>query len=80
MTTTTGTITTNPGMNSANIQANSNTTYSGARPIIFGSRDQNLIVKMFKDGDPAGVDGISARDTLGPDWETLVASNDHTCL
>lgn len=60
--------------------ANATTTYSGGQPIIAGRHRQGLIVKMFKDGDPNGSNAVSARETLGPDWQKFVASESHTCF
>ena len=48
------------------------TTYSGGYPIIGGKHNQALVVKMFKDGDPRGANAISARGTLGRDWQEAV--------
>ena len=48
------------------------TTYSGGYPIVAGSHDQGLVVKMFKNDDPSGANAISARSTLGPKWEEAV--------
>lgn len=48
------------------------TTYSGGYPIVAGTHDQGLIVKMFKDGDPRGANAISARTTLGSTWQEAV--------
>ena len=58
----------------------STTTYSGGEPIYGGGHKQGLMVKMFKDGDPAGSNAVSARGTLGPDWKEAVASTSVTCL
>lgn len=33
---------------------------------------QSLVIAMFHDGDPAGADGLDARNTLGPDWQAIV--------
>ena len=32
----------------------------------------SVIVKMFKEGDPAGANALSARDLLGPNWQEIV--------
>ena len=53
---------------------NSTTTVSGGQPVIAGNHDQGLIVKLFKDGDPAGANAVSARQTLGPKWQEAVAN------
>jgi hypothetical protein len=58
----------------------STTTFTGGQPIIAGSHDQGLVVKMFKDGDPAGSNAVPARETLGPKWKEAVANGpDRTC-
>lgn len=57
---------------------NATTTYSGGQPIVAGSHDQGLIVKMFRDGDPAGASAISARSQLGPKWQEIVKENTST--
>lgn len=55
-----------------NANHSATTTYSGGQPIIGGTHDQGLIVKMFKDGDPAGAQAISARAQLGAKWQDAV--------
>lgn len=62
------------------IKTHKTTTYSGGQPIIDGTHDQQLVVKMFKADDPAGIDAVSARDTLGPEWQKAVASKTTTCF
>lgn len=60
--------------------SHSTTTYSGGQPIIQETHDQELTVKMFKDGDPEGAEAVSARATLGPKWQEIVASPSSSCL
>jgi hypothetical protein len=55
--------------NFARAHSTSNTYVTGGQPIIAGSHDQGLIVKMFREGDPAGTNAVSAKETLGPDWK-----------
>lgn len=62
------------------IKTRTTTTYSGGQPIIDGTHDQELVVKMFEADDPAGADAVSARETLGPDWQDAVASKTTTCF
>ena len=50
----------------------SKTTYTGGNPIIARSRDQGLIVKMFKEGDLNSATAILARATLGPKWKDAI--------
>lgn len=56
------------------------TTYSGGEPIIAGSHRQGLVVKMFRDNDPAGANALSARTELGPKWAEIVKSETVTCF
>jgi hypothetical protein len=58
----------------------STTTVTGEQPIIAGSHDQGLVVKVFKEGDPAGANAVPARESLGPKWKEAVDSNAMTCL
>lgn len=78
---TTGTATATGYGNTVNAYGQSTTTYTGGQPIMGGSRNQGLVVKMFKNGDPAGAKALPARAQLGPEWQKIVnegASN--TCL
>jgi hypothetical protein len=50
------------------------------QPIIAGSHRQGLAVKMFKKGDPAGKNALSARAELGPKWVEYVKSETVTCF
>jgi hypothetical protein len=58
--------------NMAIAQGRTTTTFSGGYPIISGSHNQGLTVKMFRDADPAGANAIPARETLGPKWPELI--------
>jgi hypothetical protein len=58
----------------------STTTITGGQPIIAGSHRQGLLVKMFKDGDPAGGNALSARAELGPKWQQVVQEDTVTCF
>jgi hypothetical protein len=49
-----------------------NTTYTGGQPILAGSHDQGMVVKMFKQGDAQGANAVSARSTLGLKWQEVV--------
>ncbi|MGA7323518.1 MAG: hypothetical protein WBX25_03285 [Rhodomicrobium sp.] len=52
----------------------------GGQPIVAGTHDHGLIVKMFKDGDPQGANAIPARQILGPKWAEVVQSSTYTCF
>lgn len=67
-------------VNGGIITSSTNTTFSGGQPITGTSHLEGLVVKMFKDGDPSGANAISARRTLGPDWEKISREKTVTCL
>lgn len=73
-----GTATATGFGNLATAYGSSRTTYSGGYPIIGGSHNQGIIVKMFRDGDPAGAKAISARSQLGPEWQKIIRENPTT--
>ena len=58
--------------NSATYSGTSNTYYSGGQPIVGGSHDQKLSVRMFRADDPQGANAVDARSALGADWQKLV--------
>jgi hypothetical protein len=58
--------------NTVNVSGTSTTTYSGGMPIVAGTHNQTLLIKMFREGDPAGANAVSARETLGPTWPELI--------
>ena len=64
----------------ATARGHSTTHYSGGQPIIAGTHNQGLVVKMFKEGDPQGANAIEARSMLGPDWQKIAAGNNYTCF
>lgn len=63
----------------AHAYGNSTTVVTGGDPIVAGSHDQGLLVKMFRDSDPAGANALSARATLGRDWKSIVENGISTC-
>ena len=67
-----GTATATGYGNMVTAHGQSTTYYSGGGPIVGGSHDQGFVVRMFKDGDPAGANAVSARSTLGPKWKEAV--------
>jgi hypothetical protein len=56
------------------------TTVYGGHPIVAGTHDHGLVVKMFREGDPQGANAISAVQTLGPKWRDIVDQPTLTCL
>lgn len=52
----------------------------GGEPIVAGTHNHGLIVKMFKEGDPQGANAMSATATLGPKWRDIVGQPTLTCL
>ena len=77
---TTGTATATRMGNMATAYGSSTTTVTGGVPITANAHSQDLIVKMFKDGDPAGANALDARQTLGPAWMDAVNKNTWTCF
>ncbi|HKQ44035.1 MAG TPA: hypothetical protein VJS47_01455 [Rhizomicrobium sp.] len=75
-----GSVMSTPGSGMATFQGTSTTTNDGGGPFIFGDHDQTVIIKMFKDADPAGQNAVSARAALGEKWQEAVASKGGTCL
>lgn len=51
--------------------------YGGAPMVAHG---QGLLVRMFRDGDPAGANALSAREQLGPNWPAIVKNQQLTCF
>jgi hypothetical protein len=62
---TTGTATATSFGNTATAIGSSTTTVTGGVPIVAHANNQDLIVKMFKQGDPAGANALDARQQLG---------------
>ena len=58
--------------NIATAIASCTTTVTGGVPIVAHAHNQDLIVKMFKQGDPAGANTLDARQQLGPGWQEAV--------
>lgn len=65
--------------NSFSGSGSSNTFVTGGQPIIAGSHDQQLLVKMYKDDDPLAASAVPARGVLGPDWATIVQKPPQVC-
>jgi hypothetical protein len=59
--------------NSATYGGQSSTYVTGGQPILGGSHDQTLILRMFRASDPAGANAVDARRVLGPEWQKIVA-------
>lgn len=55
-------------------------TYNPGMPIIAGSHDSSLAIRMYRAGEPGYENAIPARDILGPDWEQKVKSGVSSCL
>jgi hypothetical protein len=62
--------------NMATMQGSSYTTHSPPIPMI--GHTKSVIVKMFRDGDPAGANALSARASLGPDWQKILNESSTT--
>ena len=52
----------------------------GGQPIIGGTHDQKLAIRMFRAADPGAARAVDARQILGPDWQkALEKGPGHTC-
>lgn len=50
------------------------TTYtSGGQPVIAGTHDQQLAIKMFRTTDPGADRAVDARRVLGSEWQKILA-------
>lgn len=61
------------------------TAYGSANTVTYGgmpmfSHGQGLTVRMFKEGEPGFENALSARQTLGPDWQEIASKKKYTCL
>jgi hypothetical protein len=55
------------------------TTYGGFDT--YGTNTQDMVIQIVQKGDPRMKDALSARQTLGPDWQAIVAKGSAgTCL
>jgi hypothetical protein len=54
-------------------------TYIPGATIPVGTHDQSLQVVMFKANDPQARNAISARETLGTEWQDAVKNGINTC-
>jgi hypothetical protein len=68
-----GSGTVNAYGNTATYNGQTNTFVTGGQPIIAGSHDQALTIRMFGASDPQGANAVDARHVLGPDWQKIVA-------
>jgi len=57
----------------SNSDGTSYTTVSGGQPIVGGTHDHSVVVKMFHAADPNAANAIPARGYLGADWQQIVA-------
>jgi hypothetical protein len=58
---------------------NATTTYQPGPTIVYGSYDQAFAIKMFREGEAGANQAISAREILGPKWESIVKNGIHVC-
>ena len=55
------------------------TTYGGFDT--YGTNTQDMVIQIVQKGDPNYNDALSARQTLGPDWQDIIAKGpSDTCL
>jgi hypothetical protein len=49
-----------------------NTTITGGQPIVVTDHGQDLVVRMFREGDPGSENAIDAKTALGPEWQKVM--------
>lgn len=55
------------------------TTYGGLQT--YGINSQDMVIQIVRQGDPEYSNALSARQTLGPDWQEIVAKGSSgTCF
>ena len=55
------------------------TTYGGFDT--YGTNTQDMVIQIIQKGDPRMKDALSARQVLGPDWQSIVAKGSaDSCL
>lgn len=59
--------------NTATYSGQSSTYVSGGQPIIGGTHNQGLAVRLFRMGEPGSETAIDARNVLGPEWQEIMA-------
>ncbi len=59
--------------NTATYNGQSTTYVNGGQPIIGGTHNQGLAVRLFRVGEPGSENAIDARQVLGPDWQEIMA-------
>ncbi|MBU2531317.1 MAG: hypothetical protein KKB37_01150, partial [Alphaproteobacteria bacterium] len=67
------------GYGSASYYGSSRTYVSGGQPIIAGSHNQGLLVRMYRDGQEGAAGALSAKSELGPKWQEIVKNPIATC-
>jgi len=55
------------------------TTYQPGTSIVSGTYDQSFAVRMFKEDEAGAHNALSARETLGPEWQKQVRQKILTC-
>ena len=58
---------------------NTSTTYRPGPTFVAGSHNQAFAIRMFRDGEAGAAQALSARETLGENWQALVKSGVNTC-
>lgn len=76
--TTYGTATATGYGNNVYASGNSTTYYNPGMPIVGGSHDQGITIRMFKSRDAEARDALNARDILGSEWQELIKQNTTT--
>jgi len=58
---------------------NATTVYQPGPTIVHGTHDQAFAIRMFKEGEPGANQALSAKETLGPEWASIVKNGVNVC-
>ncbi|PTW53563.1 hypothetical protein C8N35_11618 [Breoghania corrubedonensis] len=58
---------------------NATTTYTPGPTFVAGRHHQQLVIRLFKNGEQGSANAISARGALGPKWQEIIKRKSLTC-
>lgn len=61
-------------------KANAHKQYTNIPGFAPSSHGNELVVRMFREGDRSAANALSARETLGPKWKELASKSVMNCL
>lgn len=54
--------------------------YNPGATVVYGSYDQGMSITMYHERDAGAENALSARETLGPKWSSIVKNGINSCL